>query len=106
MRSTPLPVRPCDVAVLTVPESTCQLHSSETVSIDVVCQRFPEDINRARGLVHSFSRADGVVRPYGHGVVAAIGALAQLRVERGSVAGPERGASGAVTRVFPQVLIL
>jgi hypothetical protein len=35
MRSTPLPVRPYDVAVLTVPEFTCQLHSSETVSIDV-----------------------------------------------------------------------
>jgi len=47
MRSTPLPVRPCDVVALTVPEFACQLHSSETVSIDVVCQRFPEDINRA-----------------------------------------------------------
>jgi hypothetical protein len=47
MRSTPLPVRPCDVVALTVQEFTCQLHSHETVSIDVVCQRFPEDLNRA-----------------------------------------------------------
>jgi hypothetical protein len=47
MRSTPLPTRPCDVAALTVPEFTCELNSSETASIDAVCGRFPEDINRA-----------------------------------------------------------
>jgi hypothetical protein len=32
---------------LTVPEFTCQLNSSETASIDGVCQHFPDDINRA-----------------------------------------------------------
>jgi len=32
---------------LTVPEFTCQLDSNDMVSIDVVCQRFPEDMNRA-----------------------------------------------------------
>jgi hypothetical protein len=47
MRSTPYPVRPCDVVALTVPEFTCQLDSTEIVSIDVVCQRFPDEINRA-----------------------------------------------------------
>jgi hypothetical protein len=47
MRRTPYPARPCDVVALTVPEFTCQLDSSDAVSIDLVCQRFPEDINRA-----------------------------------------------------------
>jgi hypothetical protein len=47
MRSTPLPVRPCDVVALTVAEFTWQLDSNDTDSIDVVCQRFPEDINKA-----------------------------------------------------------
>ncbi|HTG99209.1 MAG TPA: hypothetical protein VL882_03020 [Vicinamibacterales bacterium] len=47
MRTTPYPVRPCDVVALTVPEFTCQLDSSDAVSIDIACQRFPEDINRA-----------------------------------------------------------
>jgi hypothetical protein len=45
--STPFPTRPCDVVALTLPEFTCQLNSSETVSIDVVCHRFPDDMNRA-----------------------------------------------------------
>jgi hypothetical protein len=47
MRSTPYPARPRDVVALTVREFTCQLDASEIASINVVCQRFPEDINRA-----------------------------------------------------------
>jgi hypothetical protein len=32
---------------LTVPEFTCELDVSESVSLDVVCRRFVDDINRA-----------------------------------------------------------
>jgi hypothetical protein len=46
------------------------------VSIDIACQRFPEDINRAMVWFIRFSRADGLVRTHGNGIVAAIAALA------------------------------
>lgn len=47
MRRTPFPTSPCDVVALTVPEFTCELNLNETVSIDVVCQRYLDDANRA-----------------------------------------------------------
>ena len=47
MRTTPYPVRPCDVVALTVPEFTCELDLRGTVSLDAVCRRFVDDTNRA-----------------------------------------------------------
>jgi hypothetical protein len=42
-----LPARPSDVAALTVPEFTCELDLSGSVSLDAVRRRFLEDTNRA-----------------------------------------------------------
>ena len=47
MRSTPFPANPSDVAALTVPEFTCELDLSASVSLDAVCHRFLDDTNRA-----------------------------------------------------------
>lgn len=47
MRFTPFPVRPCDVAALTVPEFTCDLDLRGIVLLDRVCDRFLDDANRA-----------------------------------------------------------
>jgi len=47
MRTTPFPSRPCDVVALTVPEFAGELDLNETVSFDVVCDRFLDDANRA-----------------------------------------------------------
>ena len=47
MRTTPFPVRPCDVVALTVPEFACALDLDAATSLDVGCQRFLDDANRA-----------------------------------------------------------
>ncbi len=47
MRETPFPTRPSDVEALTVSEFACALDVNEAVSLDAVCQRFPDDANRA-----------------------------------------------------------
>jgi len=47
MRETPFPTTPSDVVALTVPEFACALDVSRPVSLDFVCQRFPDDTNRA-----------------------------------------------------------
>ena len=47
MRKTPFPATPSDVVALTVPEFTCALNVSGPVSLDAVCQRFLDDLNRA-----------------------------------------------------------
>jgi hypothetical protein len=47
MRRTPFPTNPCDVVALTVPEFTCELDLSGSVSLDAVCRRFVDDTNRA-----------------------------------------------------------
>jgi hypothetical protein len=47
MRKTPFPTNPSDVVALTVPEFTCELDLSGSVSLDAVCRRFVDDANRA-----------------------------------------------------------
>jgi hypothetical protein len=47
MRTTPFPSTPCEVVALTVPEFTCQLDLKAAAPFDGVCQRFPDDANRA-----------------------------------------------------------
>lgn len=47
MHGTPFPATPQDVAALTVAEFTDRLLVSRPISIDVVCQRFVGDANRA-----------------------------------------------------------
>ena len=47
MQTTPFPARPCDVVALTVVEFTRDLDLHATVSIDAVCRRFLDDINKA-----------------------------------------------------------
>ena len=47
MQRTPFPASPCDVVALSVPEFTCELDLSGSVSIDAVCRRFLEDTDRA-----------------------------------------------------------
>ena len=47
MRKTRFPTTPSDVAVLTVPEFACALDLSGPVSLDAICERFVDDINRA-----------------------------------------------------------
>ena len=47
MRRTTLPTSPSDVEVLTVTEFTCELDLKESVSMDAVCRRFLNDLNRA-----------------------------------------------------------
>ena len=45
--TTPFPARPCDVVALTVQEFTRGLDVNAAASIDVICQRFLDDANRA-----------------------------------------------------------
>jgi hypothetical protein len=47
MRTTPFPATPSDVVALTVPEFAGAADWTASVSIDVVCQRFLDDANRA-----------------------------------------------------------
>jgi hypothetical protein len=47
MSGTEFPTRPCEVAVLTVSEFTCELDLNATISFDRVCRRFLDDANRA-----------------------------------------------------------
>ena len=47
MRTTPFPSKPCEVAVLTVPEFTFELDLNAPVSLEIVCRRFLDDANRA-----------------------------------------------------------
>jgi hypothetical protein len=47
MRLTPFPTNPSAVAALTVPEFTCELDLTGSVSLDAVCRRFVDDTNRA-----------------------------------------------------------
>ena len=47
MQTTPFPARPCDVVALTVAEFTRDLDLNATLSIDDVCRRFIDDINKA-----------------------------------------------------------
>ena len=47
MRRTPFPANPSEVVALTVPEFTCDLDLSGSVSLDAVCRRFVDDTNRA-----------------------------------------------------------
>jgi hypothetical protein len=47
MQPTPFPARPPEVVALTVTEFTSELKLSESVSFDVICHRFVDDINRA-----------------------------------------------------------
>jgi hypothetical protein len=47
MRRTPFPAYPSDVVALTVPEFTCELDLSGSVSLDAICRRFVDDTNRA-----------------------------------------------------------
>jgi hypothetical protein len=47
MTSTPFSARPGDVVALTVPEFTCDLDLNAAPSIDLVCERFLDDANRA-----------------------------------------------------------
>jgi len=47
MRRTPFPTNPTDVVALTVPEFTCELDLSGSVSLDALCRRFVDDTNRA-----------------------------------------------------------
>jgi hypothetical protein len=47
MQSTPFPTSPSNVAALTVSEFACGLDLNQSVSIDVVCQLFLDDTNRA-----------------------------------------------------------
>jgi hypothetical protein len=47
MRTTPFPARPCEVVALTVREFTCDLDVKGAASIDRVCRRFLDDVNRA-----------------------------------------------------------
>ena len=47
MRRTSFPTHPSDVAALTVPEFTCELDLSGSVSLDAICRRFVDDTNRA-----------------------------------------------------------
>ena len=47
MRRTPFPASPSDVEALTVTEFTCELDLKESVSMDAVCRRFLNDLNRA-----------------------------------------------------------
>jgi hypothetical protein len=44
---TPFPSRACEVVALTVPEFTCDLDLTATVSFESGCRRFAEDANRA-----------------------------------------------------------
>ena len=46
-RRTPFPTNPSDVVALTVPEFTCDLDLSASVSLDALCRRFVDDSNRA-----------------------------------------------------------
>jgi len=47
MRATPFPSRASDVIALSVPEFTCDLDLTATVSFDTICRRFLDDANRA-----------------------------------------------------------
>jgi hypothetical protein len=47
MRTTPFPVRPCDVVALTVPEFACALDLDAASSLDIGSRRFLNDTNRA-----------------------------------------------------------
>lgn len=47
MDGTPFPSRPTDVATLTVQEFTCGLDMESGPGLDVICQRFINDANRA-----------------------------------------------------------
>jgi hypothetical protein len=47
MQSTPFPTSPSNAAALTVSEFACGLDLNQSVSIDVVCQLFLDDTNRA-----------------------------------------------------------
>lgn len=47
MTGTPFPAKPSDVSALSVHEFTFDLEMSDTPSIDLVCSRFVDDINRA-----------------------------------------------------------
>ena len=47
MRPTPFPTNPSDVEALSVPEFTCELDLSGSVSLDAICRRFLDDTNRA-----------------------------------------------------------
>jgi hypothetical protein len=47
MDRTPFPSKPCDVSPLTVLEFTCELDLNASASIDAVCGRFVDDVNRA-----------------------------------------------------------
>jgi hypothetical protein len=47
MLPTPFPAHPCDVVALTVHEFASGLHLHDLVSIATVCDRFPDDANRA-----------------------------------------------------------
>jgi hypothetical protein len=65
MDGTAFPTRPADVVPLTAREFTVDVAMSEAPSLDVVCTRFVDDINRAlvwlirfRALTEWFARAD------------------------------------------------
>lgn len=45
--NTPFPARPCDVVALTVHEFICDFDMNGSPSLDLVCQRFLDDANRA-----------------------------------------------------------
>ena len=47
MNPTPYPKRPIDVVALTCPEFLFDLRTSDVSSLDVVCRRFEDDVNRA-----------------------------------------------------------
>jgi hypothetical protein len=47
MASTSFPTTPSDVAALTVPEFACGLDVHQSLSLDALCSRFVDDLNRA-----------------------------------------------------------
>ena len=47
MNATAYPTRPIDVIALTCPEFLFDLEMSDVPSLDVVCRRFGDDVNRA-----------------------------------------------------------
>lgn len=47
MRTTKFPTTPSDVSGLTVSEFACELDLTGSVSIDAICHRFLDDVNRA-----------------------------------------------------------
>jgi hypothetical protein len=47
MRTTPFPTSPSHVVTLTVSEFACGLDVRQSVSLDAICWRFLDDVNRS-----------------------------------------------------------